>query len=132
MRSLNAGGIRIGTAEIYGPVEALVEVIDSIVVGVENRSDTKVLLFVVLKEGMSLNDELKKLINKTLRKSRSPRHVPAAIYQVQDIPRTISGKKVELAVKKVIEGKEIENLDALANPNSLSQFSYLVQRYSVS
>lgn len=120
--TLNAGGIRIGTAEIYGPVEAIEKVVESIVVGVEKDNDTEILLFIILQDGLTLNDELKNKIKSTLRSSRSPRHVPHQIYQVTDIPRTISGKKVELAVKKVLEGQTIDNKEALANPESLEQF----------
>ncbi|MFY0628054.1 MAG: acetoacetate--CoA ligase [Reichenbachiella sp.] len=121
--TLNAGGIRIGTSEIYGVVESMDEILDSIVVGVEYGDDTRVVLFVVMNLGYEFSAELKQKINKTLRKSRSPRHVPSQIFQVKDIPRTISGKKVELAVRKTLQGELIDNKDALANPESLDQFS---------
>ena len=125
--TLNPGGIRIGTAEIYGPVEALEEVEDSIVVGKKESDDTKIILFVVLKPGLMLTKELIENIKNNLKTNRSPRHVPAEIYQVTDIPRTLNGKKVELAVTRIIHGQEISNLDAIGNPESLEQFSRFFQ-----
>ena len=120
--TLNPGGVRIGTAEIYGPVEALEEVEESIVIGKTYDNDTKIILFVKLANNLKLTDELEQKIRDTLKKNRSPRHLPFRILQVTDIPRTISGKKVELAVKKIVEGQEISNKDALANPESLEQY----------
>ncbi len=124
--TLNSGGVRIGTAEIYGPVESLSEVQDSIVIGKKINSDTSMVLFVVLEPGLSLDDKLKSKIKHVLRTQRSPRHVPAEIYQVKEIPRTISGKKVELAVASVINGEEVTNKDALANPEVLKEFERLI------
>ncbi|HDL01312.1 MAG TPA: acetoacetate--CoA ligase [candidate division Zixibacteria bacterium] len=120
--TLNSGGVRIGTAEIYGPVEALDEIEDSIVIGKKIGNDTQIILFVVLSENISLTDELKLKIKDTLKTNRSPRHVPYKIFQVTDIPRTISGKKVELAVTKIMHSEEVSNKDALANPKSLEQY----------
>ncbi len=120
--TLNPGGVRIGTAEIYGPVEALDEIEDSIVIGKKSNSDTLIILFVVLAEGISLTDDLVKKINLILRTNRSPRHVPSKIFQVTEIPRTISGKKVEIAVTKIVHGEKVSNKDALANPKSLEQY----------
>ena len=120
--TLNPGGVRIGTAEIYGPVEAIPGILDSIVVGKKESLDTKIVLFVVLKPGMKLDDAMTATIRNVLKKERSPRHVPAEIHQVPDIPRTISGKKVELAVTKVIHGEPVDNKDALKNPETLRFF----------
>jgi len=120
--TLNPGGIRIGTAEIYGPVEALPEIAEALVIGRKTGSDTEIVLFVVPKIGFRLDSALEKKIRSTLRKERSPRHVPAAIHAVPEIPRTISGKKVELAVTRLIHGQPITNRDALKNPDSLEHF----------
>ena len=121
--TLNPGGVRIGTAEIYGPVEAMKEINDSIVVASDNSIDTEIILFVVLNEGFELTDELHKKIKDRLKQMQSPRHVPSKIYQVSDIPRTLNGKKVELAVAKIINGEYIDNKEALANPEILKEFS---------
>ncbi len=120
--TLNPGGVRIGTAEIYRIVETMDEIADSIVVGQKWNNDIKVVLFVVLKDEKILTPELSDNIKKNIRTKATPRHVPAKIYQVDEIPRTISGKKVEIAVTKIINGELIENKDALANPDSLDQF----------
>ncbi len=120
--TLNPGGVRIGTAEIYRIVEAMDEVVDSIVVGQKWNGDIKVILFVVLKKGMKLDKDLTEKIKKNIRNNATPRHVPAQVYQVNEIPRTISGKKVEIAVTKIINGELVTNKDALANPGSLEQF----------
>ena len=120
--TLNPGGVRIGTAEIYRQVESLDEVAESIVVGQTFADDVRVVLFVKLQEGFELDEQLKTKIKQTLRKNASPRHVPAVIIQVTDIPRTISGKIVELAVKNIIEGRPVKNTDALANPEALEQY----------
>ncbi len=125
--TLNPGGIRIGTAEIYRIVEAMDEVVDSIVVGKKWNADQKVILFVVLKNGIELNKELIDKIKLNIRNSATPRHVPSKIIKVNDIPRTISGKKVELAVTNIIHGEKVENKDALANPQSLDQFRNLTE-----
>ncbi len=123
--TLNPGGVRIGTAEIYRQVETIDEVLDSLVVGQNWDNDVRVILFVKLREGVELTEELKKKIKKTIRENATPRHVPAKIIAIDDIPYTISGKKVELAVKKVIHGEPVANRDALANPESLDLYKDL-------
>ena len=120
--TLNPGGVRIGTAEIYRQVEQLPEVIESLVVGQEWEADTRVVLFVRLKEGVTLTDDLAARIRSRIRDYASPHHVPKKVIQVRDIPRTISGKITELAVRDVIHGRPVPNVDALANPAALSQF----------
>ncbi len=119
---LNPGGIRIGTAEIYRQVEKLDEVVESIAIGQEWEGDVRVVLFVRLQKGVELDDELRKKIKSTIRTHATPRHVPAIIAAVTDIPRTISGKIVELAVRNVVHGRPVRNTDALANPEALEQF----------
>ena len=123
--TLNPGGVRIGTAEIDRQVEAFEEVVDSIVIGQRVDDDVRVILFVVLREGMTLDDDLTGRIKKQIRANTTPRHVPAKVIQVADIPRTLSGKKVELAVTKTIHGEEVKNKDALANPGALDYFKDL-------
>lgn len=121
--TLNPGGVRIGTSEIYRAIEPLDALLDSLVVGRDTSdSDVEVLLFVKLKPGAKLDQELSKTLRQTIRKQTTPRHVPAAIFAVPDIPYTISGKKVELAVRRVIHGQDVPNKDALANPESLEHF----------
>jgi len=120
--TLNPGGVRIGTAEIYRIVEGMEEIADSIVVSKRFNGDEKIILFVVLKENVKITPKIKDQIKLELRQKATPRHVPAEIIEVKDIPRTISGKKVEIAVSKIINGEEVENKDALANPDSLKQF----------
>ncbi|UCD71513.1 MAG: acetoacetate--CoA ligase [Syntrophobacterales bacterium] len=117
--TLNPGGVRIGTAEIYGVVEILDEVTDSIVVGQDWENDVRVILFVKLASGVQLKEDLVKKIKNAIRGNTTPRHVPAKIIAVDDIPYTINMKKVELAVKNVIHGKPVLNRDALANPEAL-------------
>lgn len=119
---LNPGGVRIGTAEIYREVEKFHDVLESIVVGQEWEGDTRIILFVKLRNGVVLNSDLQNEIKQLIRKNTSPRHVPAKIIQVDDIPRTISGKIVELAVCNVIHNKPVKNIDALANPEALENF----------
>ncbi|MGB5289711.1 MAG: acetoacetate--CoA ligase, partial [Ignavibacteriaceae bacterium] len=120
--TLNPGGVRIGTSEIYRIVEEMDEIHDSLAVGKKWNEDEKVILFVLLNERIELNDLLKDKIKTELRMKATPRHVPAEIFQVKEIPRTISGKKVEIAVSKILNGEEVDNKDALANPHSLEQF----------
>ena len=120
--TLNPGGVRIGTAEIYRIVEELGEITDSLVVGKKFNGDEKIILFVVLKDNIKLKKALKEKIRLELRQKATPRHVPSEIYVVREIPRTISGKKVEIAVSKILNGEAVENKDALANPDSLKQF----------
>lgn len=119
---LNPGGVRIGTAEIYRQVEKVEDVLESIAVGQQVDDDERVVLFVKLRENITLSDELRTQIKKTIRANATPRHVPAVILQVEDIPRTISGKIVELAVRQVIHGEAVKNTDALANPEALELF----------
>ncbi len=123
--TLNPGGVRIGTAEIYRQMEQMEEIADSIVVGQSWQNDVRVILFVKLAEGQNLTEELKKKIKQTIRTNASPRHVPAKIISVPDIPYTLNMKKVELAVKKTIENKPVLNKDALRNPESLDYYKNL-------
>ncbi|MGI9262671.1 MAG: acetoacetate--CoA ligase [Woeseiaceae bacterium] len=122
---LNPGGVRIGTAEIYRQVEKLDEVLESIAVGQDWNGDVRVVLFVHLREGVTLDAEVEAKIRNVIRENTTPRHVPAKIIAVVDIPRTISGKIVELAVRDVIHGRPVKNTDALANPEALRQFENL-------
>ena len=119
---LNPGGVRIGTAEIYRQVEQLPEVQESVVVGQDVGHDVRVVLFVRLREGLELDDALRDRIRRQIRANTSPRHVPAKILQVPEVPRTISGKVVELAVREAIHGRPVKNTDALANPAALEHF----------
>jgi acetoacetyl-CoA synthetase len=119
---LNPGGVRIGTAEIYRQVEQLDEVQDSVVVGQDWRNDVRVVLFVRLRDELTLDDALRERIRRQIRANTTPRHVPARIVQVPEIPRTISGKVVELAVRETIHGRPVRNTDALANPGALEHF----------
>jgi len=119
---LNPGGVRIGTAEIYRQVERLDEVVESIVIGQDWRGDVRVVLFVKLREGLALDEALAKRIRDTIRNNTTPRHVPAVIVQVTDIPRTKSNKIVELAVRAAVHGQSVKNVEALANPEALEQF----------
>jgi acetoacetyl-CoA synthetase len=121
--TLNPSGVRIGTAEIYRQVESLEEISDSIVVGQQWDNDVRVILFVRTAHGVELDDKLKNRIKKTIRDSTTPRHVPALILPVKDIPVTLNGKKVEMAVRNVIEGKPVTNKDALLNPEALDFFA---------
>lgn len=120
--TLNPGGVRIGTAEIYRVVEGMEEIQDSVVIGQPWDNDVRVVLFVVLKKGYQLTDDLVKKIKQNIRENTTPRHVPAKILEVTDIPHTLNGKKVEIAIRKTIMGEEVKNKDALANPESLEQF----------
>jgi acetoacetyl-CoA synthetase len=123
--TLNPGGVRIGTAEIYNVVENMEEVEDSVVIGQKWDDDERVILFVKLNEGYSLDDDLKVKISKLIRSNCSPRHVPAVILETRGVPYTLNGKKVEIAVKKAILGQEIKNKDALVNPEVLDYFEKL-------
>ncbi len=123
--TLNPGGVRIGTAEIYRQVEQLPEVIEALAVSQEWESDNRILLFIILAPHLALTETLVEKINTILREHCSPRHVPAKIFAVPDIPRTLSGKIVELAVRDVIHGRPVKNLSALANPESLNYFKKL-------
>ena len=119
---LNPGGVRIGTAEIYRPVEQLDEVIEGLVIAQAWEGDSRIVLFVVLKPGLELDEELQGRIRDRIRTNASPRHVPARVVQVPDIPRTRSGKIVELAVRNVVHGEPVKNQEALANPGALEYF----------
>ncbi len=121
--TLNPGGVRIGTAEIYSVVENMKEIADSVIVGQQYHGDERVVLFVKPAEGFALNDELIKKIKANIRTACSPRHVPAVIKAVKDIPYTLNGKKVEVAVKKIIHGEDVLNRDALKNPESLDEYA---------
>jgi len=120
--TLNPGGVRIGTAEIYRQVEKLPEVMEALVIGQDWDNDVRVVLFVKLKDGVALDEALVKRIKDTIRENTTPRHVPAKVVQVQDIPRTKSGKIVELAVRNVVHGLPVKNIEALANPEALGEF----------
>ena len=124
---LNPGGVRIGTAEIYRQVECLEEITESIVIGQNWQDDIRLVLFVLLAEGVQLDDDLQQRIRQSIRENTTPRHVPAKIISVSDIPRTISGKIVELAVRDVVHGLEVKNIDALANPEALELYRNLVE-----
>ena len=123
---LNPGGVRIGTAEIYRQVEVFDEVVDSVCIGQSWDGDVRVVLFVVMREGVQLSGDLIDQIKLRIRNHASPRHVPAKVIAVADIPRTMSGKIAELAVRDKVHGREIKNTSALANPESLSLFENLV------
>ena len=120
--TLNPGGVRIGTAEIYRQVEKLDEVLEALVIGQEWEKDTRVVLFVKLREGLTLDDALARRIKDVIRENTTPRHVPAKILQVGDIPRTKSNKIVELAVRNLVHGEPVKNVEALANPEALDWF----------
>jgi acetoacetyl-CoA synthetase len=124
---LNPGGVRIGTAEIYAVVESLGEIVEALAVGQEWRGDVRVILFVRLKAGVELDEALKKRIREAIRSGTTPRHVPAKIIGVPDIPRTLSGKITELAVREVIHNRPVKNTDALANPQALDHFRHLAE-----
>jgi acetoacetyl-CoA synthetase len=119
---LNPGGVRIGTSEIYREVEKLDEVMDCVAIGQDWEGDTRVVLFIVLRDAVILDEALQGRIRSVIRSGASPRHVPAKIVAVADIPRTISGKTVELAVRAVVHGETVKNVDALANPEALDFF----------
>ncbi len=123
--TLNPGGVRIGTAEIYNQMEKLGEVQESLCIGQQWEDDVRVVLFVSLADGQQLNEALCDKIRKTIRSNTTPRHVPAKIIQVTDIPRTLSGKIVELAVSNIVHGRTVKNKDALANPESLELYRNL-------
>lgn len=123
--TLNPGGVRIGTAEIYRQMEMIDEIEDSLVIGQDWKNDVRVILFVKLKSGHSLTEELRNRIRNTIRTNASPRHVPAKIIPVPGIPYTLNMKKVELAVRKVIQGKPVLNKDALSNPSVLDYYADL-------
>jgi acetoacetyl-CoA synthetase len=124
---LNPGGVRIGTAEIYRQVEKLPEILESIAIGQNWKDDVRVVLFVVLRDGVALTAALEARIRKVIRDNATPRHVPAKIVAVAEIPRTRSGKIVEIAVRSVVHGEPVRNTEALANPAALENFRDLPQ-----
>jgi acetoacetyl-CoA synthetase len=128
--TLNPGGVRIGTAEIYRQVEQLDEVRESIVIGQNWDNDVRVVLFVVLRDGLTLDDALLDKIKRQIRNGATPRHVPARIVQVPDIPRTKSGKITEIAVRDIVHGREVKNKEALANPEALDYYQALSELQS--
>jgi acetoacetyl-CoA synthetase len=123
--TLNPGGVRIGTAEIYRQLEQLPEIDDSVVIGQNWKNDVRVILFVKLVPGYELTEALKAKIKQTIRTNASPRHVPAKILSTPEVPYTLNMKKVELAVKKIIEGRAVLNRDALGNPEALDYYANL-------
>tara|TARA_B100001250_G_scaffold406465_1_gene425568 strand:- start:601 stop:1602 length:1002 start_codon:yes stop_codon:yes gene_type:complete len=125
--TLNPGGVRLGTAEIYSVVEKFKNVKESIVVGQSWDNDVRIILFLVLNKPNTLNDSFVQNLKKTIRREASPRHVPAKIIEVSDIPRTKNGKIVEIAVKNTIEGNKIKNIQALSNPEILKQYKNIKQ-----
>jgi acetoacetyl-CoA synthetase len=120
--TLNPGGVRIGTAEIYAQVETIPEVLEALAIGQDWDNDVRIVLFVRLKEGAVLDDALVARIKAVIRSGASPRHVPAKIVAVADIPRTKSNKIVELAVREIVHGRPVKNREALANPEALELF----------
>ena len=125
--TLNPGGVRIGTSEIYQQVEDIDFITEGLVVGQDFDDDVRIILFVTTKNNQEINDEKSKLIKSRIRKNCSPKHVPAVIIKVPEIPRTKSGKIVELAVKQIINGEKINNKEAIANPEALKFFEKLPQ-----
>jgi acetoacetyl-CoA synthetase len=119
---LNPGGVRIGTAEIYAAVESLPQIAEALAVGQDWQGDVRVVLFVRLQAGVELDEALKKEIRSAIRANNTPRHVPAKIIAVPDLPRTRSGKITELAVRNVVHGLPVKNVEALANPQALEHF----------
>lgn len=124
---LNPGGVRIGTAEIYRQIEKIPEILDSVVIGQNWEDDVRIVLFIKLREGITLDERIRNSIKQTIRSHASPRHVPAVILQVPDIPRTINGKIVELAVRQTVHGERIHNLESLANPEALAFFKNRIE-----
>jgi acetoacetyl-CoA synthetase len=128
--TLNPGGVRIGTAEIYRQVEQLDDVMESVAIGQDWEGDVRVVLFVVMRPGVTLNDELREKIRRQIRQGASPRHVPAKIVEVAEIPRTRSGKITELAIRDVVHGRPVQNAEALANAEALEYFRNRVELQS--
>ena len=125
--TLNPGGVRRGTAEIYQQAEDIDFITEGLVVGQDYKDDVRIILFITTKNNEDLDDEKIKSIKTKIRKNCSPKHVPSIIIKVPDIPRTKSGKIVELAVKKVIQGETINNKEAIANPEALKYFENIAQ-----
>jgi acetoacetyl-CoA synthetase len=126
--TLNPGGVRIGTADIYSVLEMIPEVADSVIIGQDWKEDVRIILFVKLQTGATLNEDLRKAIKDKIRDETSPRHVPSLIFEVPEIPYTVNGKKVELAVKQTVQGEVVKNKNTLANPNALDIFSTFLKR----
>jgi acetoacetyl-CoA synthetase len=129
--TLNPGGVRIGTAEIYRIVERLEEVMDSLVIGVEEDNDLRVLLFLVLKDGRDLDADFKSKIQQTLRREATSRHVPHEMYSVGAVPKTLNGKKMELAVREIFQGTQTENRSSMSNPECLKDYEVISSNRSV-
>ncbi|MEE8206767.1 MAG: acetoacetate--CoA ligase, partial [Nitrospinaceae bacterium] len=129
--TLNPGGIRIGTAEIYRIVEHLEEVLDSLVIGVDEGNDLRVILFLVLENGRDWDPELKLKIQRTLRHEATPRHVPHEIYTVRDIPKTLNGKKMELAVREIFQGSQAGNWSSMSNPECMVDYQTIFKKRSM-
>ena len=125
--TLNPGGVRIGTSEIYQQVESIDFVTEGLVVGQDFKNDVRIVLFVTTQNDIELDKEKINFIKKKIRENCSPKHVPSIIIKVPEIPRTKSGKIVEIAVKNIINGKKIDNLQAIANPNSLKLFENILK-----
>jgi acetoacetyl-CoA synthetase len=125
--TLNPGGVRIGTAEIYAQVEGMPEVAEALAIGQDFEGDVRIVLFVRLAESVVLSDALQSAIRARIRAGASPRHVPAKIVAVADIPRTKSGKITELAVRDIVHGREVKNREALANPEALELYRDLAE-----
>ena len=125
--TLNPGGVRIGTAEIYQQVEDIDFITEGLVIGQNYNDDVRIILFVTTKDNLELNEDKIKLVKTKIRKNCSPKHVPALIIKVPDIPRTKSGKIVELAVKKIVNGENINNKEAIANPEILDYFKNILK-----
>ena len=128
--TLNPGGVRIGTAEIYREVEQFEDIVEAICIGQEWEDDTRVVLFVVLREGVVFDEGLVQRIRHRVRENCSPRHVPTKVIEVADIPRTKSGKITELAVRDIVHGREVKNKEALANPEALELYCGLAELQS--
>jgi acetoacetyl-CoA synthetase len=128
--TLNPGGVRIGTAEIYRQLETIDEILESVAIGQEWENDVRVILFVRLREGITLDITLQARIRQQVRTGASPRHVPARILAVADIPRTKSGKTTELAIREVIHGRPVKNTEALANPEALDLYRNLPELHT--
>ena len=120
--TLNPGGVRIGTAELYRQVELFDDILESVAIGQDWDGDTRIVLFVVLRDGKALDDDLVTRLKRQIKDGASPRHVPAKIVQVPEIPRTRSGKITELAIRDVVHGRPVGNAEALANPQALDRF----------
>jgi len=123
--TLNPGGVRIGTADIYRVVEALPEVADSLAIGQRWKGDERIILFVKLQEGLQLTDNMRDRVRGTIRTRLTPRHLPRKVIQVADIPYTVSMKKVEIAVRQIVHGEPVKNRDALSNPEALDLYAGL-------